>query len=161
MRNSGEYNVFKPMWQSFFSISFIWRISPACVAGIAWILSPVSWHRSTGMPLMSALMVLLSLLLTLSEIQLFRQRVFLTEDGIGIQGPGRTFARWSEVNRATIRERHNLLSRTDRLLFLFDREDRIRFGFATSVLRADNETNILMLVRRATLTTITFDKGYI
>jgi len=161
LRNGSGFHVFKPRWQSFFSASFVWRISPTCIAGVTWVLSPASWHHSAGLPIMSALMVLLSVILTFSEIQLFRQSVFLTEDGIGTRGPGRNFARWSEVSRATIRERHNLVSRADRLLILFGRDGRMLFGFATSVLPQETETKILMLVRKTILTTVIFDKGYV
>jgi len=106
-------------------------------------------------------MGLYSLFLIVQDIFVHRQRIIITTDGVVVLGLGHNFVRWSDVGSATIRERHNLVSGTDRLLLLTAKDGSILVAYPISVLPPEAQTRILLLVRKMVPTAVQFDKGTI
>jgi len=151
---------FKPTMRSFIR-SFIWTISPAVTALL--LIYIRFRYEKTGLIsiLLGVLGGLSSLYLILQTIIVHLQKITLLDEGIFISGLGRPFGlRWSDIEKATLRERHNIISGTDRLLVLYSKNG-LRWAYNTSTLSKRDEKILLSEVRKRIPTAAIFDRGYL
>jgi hypothetical protein len=134
---------FKPTWSSFFG-SVAFALSPAATAGVVTFFL---WENTrTPVLIAGALMIIFSLLLLLQAILVHLKCVYVDEQFIAVAGPLiRTQIRWSEVMEGVLKERHNAMTRTDRLLIL--RGPSCLVTYNTSTLSQRDERRLLEFVR--------------
>lgn len=147
---------FKPTLRSFIR-SLIWDISPAVTALVVTYFT----YEKAGLIIiiLGVLMGLFSLYLILQTIIVHLQKITLLDEGIFISGLGRPFGlRWSDIEKGTIRERHNIISGTDRLLILYSKNGHI-LSYNTSTLSKHDENIVLSEVRKRIPTAAIFDRG--
>jgi hypothetical protein len=160
LRLPTEKEIFSPRRRSLSSFfSLLYSIAPVCLAAAFLRFGPNWWRHSLGLLIPSGLMGVISFFLIVQHIVVYRQKLYISPAGIGTIGLGNNFAAWTHIEKASIRERHNLLSGTDRLLTLTARDGLLLLAFPTSVLRSEDEMRVLLLVRKTFLTTVGFDKG--
>lgn len=147
---------FKPTLRSFIR-SLIWDIAPAVTA----LVGAYFTYEKAGLIIiiLGVLMGLFSLYLILQTIIVHLQKITLLDEGIFILGLGRPFGlRWSDIEKGTIRERHNIISGTDRLLILYSKNGHI-LSYNTSTLSKHDENIVLSEVRKRVPTAAIFDRG--
>ncbi len=155
----GGVRVFKPAWRSFFS-SLGWSLSMAGVAGAMLYFGPSRWQLSLVILIFSGLMGLFSVVSVLQDIFVHLQKIILLPEGIAVQGIlGRPHGvGWSNVKEASLRERHNMVSATDKLIVIItDRGPEV--AYPVSILSQADQNEVLMAVRNAVPTVVRFDKG--
>jgi predicted Na+-dependent transporter len=145
---------YKPTFTSFMS-SLLYDLSPAIIAAIVmyfiadsarWIMWVASW-----------IMVAFSLYLLLQTTFVHMRRLYLDEECFRVSSPLSTVEiRWSDVFSAVLRERENVISRTDHFLIL--QSSRHVIGFNTSTLSKEDEKTVLEVVSRKTPFVIQMDK---
>jgi Bacterial PH domain len=135
---------FRPSLASFLGTA-AYSLTPAATAGLGTFLL---WEkRGTGLLVAGGLMAALSLFLLLQDALVHLIRVEVDETSISLVGPfGRSRLRWSEVAGAVLKERENAITRTDRLLILRSKTDRIAFNAST--LSQVDEARLLDFVRQ-------------
>lgn len=135
--------------------SLVYDLSPAAIAAL--VMYFVGGSAPYLLWVASGLMLLFSLLLVLQSLVVFRNRLYLDEVGIAVAGLlSRRAMRWSEVTGATLRERKNAVSRTDRLLVLESRDRML--SYVTSTLSPPEEEAVLAEVGRRTRVVVYQDK---
>ena len=148
---------FKPTLRSFIR-SLIWDISPIVTASLVTYFMHDK-AESIVIIIIDVIAVLFSLYLILQTIIVHLQKITLLNEGIFISGLGKPFGlRWSDIENATLRERHNLISGTDRLLILYSKTG-IRWAYNTSTLSKRDENILLSEVRKRIPTAAIFDTG--
>jgi len=96
---------------------------------------------------LAGVLALFSLWCFLPCVPVHLQKLYLGEHGIRLSGLfGVTAIPWGRVTGATLRERPNVVSRTDRLLMVTGPNGTL--VFPTSTLREDEEERALEFVRR-------------
>ena len=89
----------------------------------------------------------LSLYLLVQATFVHMQRAYIDEQSIAVVGPlGREQIRWFDVRSAVLKERENVMTRTDQLFVLRGPTSLVLFN--TSTLSASDEVQVLDLVRR-------------
>lgn len=102
-------------------------------------------------------MALFSLVLLFQAVFVHRQKIWIDERAIRVTGPRfDTRIAWSEIVNATIRERVNAISRTDRLLTIHSQHRRLVFN--TSTLSVRDEEEVLAQIRCRTRLFVQRDK---
>lgn len=145
---------YKPSKKSFLG-SFLYGLSPMIVAGIVMYFLAESAHFM--MWVLSGVMILFSLYLSLQCIFVHMEKLYLEDDGIRTLGLlAKVAMRWSEIDSAVLRERNNAMSRTDNLLILESRDQKLIFN--TSTLNPEDERQVLAKVREKTKLVIFKDK---
>ena len=145
---------FRPTLTSFV-LSSLYRMTPAMTA----IAVTYFFYHKSGVVLiiLDVLTGLFCIYLILQTIIVHLQKNSLLEDGIVISGLSRPYGlRWSDVDKAIVRERHNLLSGTDKLLVVISKRGN-SIAYPVSVLSRDDQNEILREVRRKTPTSTVFD----
>lgn len=140
---------FKPSLKSFLS-SLLWDFSPIIVAGMVtyFMYDSVAWKWL----LLAAdgFMALLSLFLSVQNVYVHLQKIYLDNYYIRTLSPFYTIElRWPDIVSALLRERVNAMSRTDHLLVLQGRNGRM-LTFNTSILNPEDEEIVLKKVREKT-----------
>ena len=144
----------KPTFRSFM-ISFLYDCSPAIMAAIVTYFL----HGKIGnwVVLLDVLAGLFCIFLLIQTILVHLRKFSLFEEGIVISGIGRPRGfRWEDFEKAVVRERHNLLSGTDKLLILYFKQGG-SIAYPVSVLSKRCENEVLREVRRRVPTSSIFD----
>lgn len=150
-----EGQTFKPTIRSFI-LSFIYDISPAVTAALVTYFT----HGKAGLIIIipSALMGLFSLYLILQTIFVHLQKITVLNEGILISGFRRPYGlRWTDVEKAEIRERHNIISGTDKLLILYSKYGH-KIAYPISILSKNDQNNIDTEIRKKIPTSTKFDR---
>lgn len=133
---------YKPTFTSFIG-SFLYDISPAMTAAVITYFLSDSIHWT--MWIASGLMIILSLYLITQSIFVHFRRLYLDDNFIGVSGPMLKVAiRWQDIISRELRERKNLMSRTDRLLVIKAADHVLLFN--TSTLSKKDEDDVLKTV---------------
>ena len=102
-------------------------------------------------------MALFSLVLLVQAVFVHCQKIWIDERAIRVTGPRvDTRIAWSEIVNATIRERVNAISRTDRLLTIHSQNRKLVFN--TSTLSSPDEEEVLGQIRSRTRLFVQRDK---
>lgn len=151
-----EADTFKPTFRSFI-LSLLYRITPAFSAVIVTYF--LYDKAKVFIIIVDVITGLFCLYMTLQTIMVHIQKITLLEEGILFSSFGRPFGfRWSDIEKADIRERRNILSGTDRLVILYTKKgDKIPIN--TSTLSKNNEKKVLSEIRKRIPTSTFFDKG--
>lgn len=146
----------KPTIRSFI-YSFLYSLSPAIGAGI---MTYILYEQSKTLVIfLDAIAGLFCIYLLVQTIFVHLKKISLLEDGIIITGIVRPYGlRWTDIEKATIRERHNLLSGTDKLLVLYTKQGN-KMYYPISILSKRDENEISREVRKRVPTSSTFDKS--
>jgi len=145
---------YKPTFTSFVS-SLLYRLSPAIVLGIIMYFTADS--ARLVMWVLSAITGVYCLYLLLQTTFVHLQRLYLDEERIRVSSPLSTIEmKWTDVLSAVLRERENVISRTDHLLII--QSSRHVIGFNTSSLSKEDEKTVLEMVGRKTPFVIQKDK---
>jgi hypothetical protein len=134
---------FRPTITSFVASS-LYRLSGVFVAAVFMYFT---YEEATALhwTLVGA-MALFSFLCFVPCIPVHLQKLHIDEHGLRLAGPfGVTAIPWGMVTGATLRERPNVISRTDRLLTVISLNSKLHFPI--SMLREDDEERVLELVR--------------
>lgn len=135
---------FRPTVASFLSAA-VYSLTPAAIAGLGTFL--LREKRGAGLLVAGTLMVALSLVLLLQDALVHLIRVEVDEAAISLIGPsGRSHLPWPEVVGAVLKERENVITRTDHLLILRSKTQGVAFN--TSTLSESNEALLLDFVRQ-------------
>jgi hypothetical protein len=115
-------------------------------------------------PLLAKIAFIISLIISVflfpQSIFVHLQKLYLDEENICVSNIFRaTNIRWVNVYSAVLRERENVISRTDRLLIL--NSPRRNILFQTSILSTKDEELVLEMVRKKTKLVIKKDKKMI
>jgi hypothetical protein len=103
------------------------------------------------------IMAFFSLVLLVQAVFVHRQKIWIDERAIRVTGPTfDTRIEWSEIVNATIRERVNAISRTDRLLRIHSQDQQLIFN--TSTLSSPDEEQLLDQIRCRTRLFVQRDK---
>ncbi len=146
--------IYRPTFRSFLG-SALYGLSPAAVAGVFTYLSYDS--ASLWLWVLDAVVGLISIFLLLQAVFVYRQQLYLDETAIATAGPlGRQVAVWPEVTSAVLRERPNLLTRTDRLLVIEAPRGMVTFNIST--LSPEDEREVLERVQACARLVIHRDK---
>jgi len=138
-----------------FAGSVLYGFTPVITAGIVmyFLWDSTRWIVWVA----SGFMLILSLYLTVQTICVHLQKLYLDDYGIGVSGPTIEVAmRWQDVISAVLRERNNLMSRTDHLLILESVNQVLSYN--TSTLTKKDESEVLELVKKKTHLIIKKDK---
>jgi hypothetical protein len=112
--------------------------------------SPMLW-------ICGCISVLFSLVLLVQAVFVHRQKIWIDERAIRVKGLlADTRIAWSEIVNATIRERVNAISRTDRLLMIHSQDRQL--SFSTSTLSPPDEEELLSQIRSRTRLFVQRDK---
>ena len=147
--------MFKPTCISFI-LSSLYGITPAISAAVVTYF----FYEKGGVLLiiLDVLTGLFCLYLLLQTIIVHLQSISVLNEGIMISGMGRPYGlHWSDIDKATLRERHNILSGTDRLLILHSKQGHT-IPYPISILQKTHQNLILQEVRRRVPTSEIFDK---
>lgn len=134
---------YRPSWRAFGG-SLVYDLSPVFMAAIVTYFAYESarWWLWVA----NAAMVLLSVYSCTQSIFVYLQRLHLDDRGIGATTVfGARAIAWTDVVNATLRERLNPITRTDRLLIVKSR--RATMLFNTSTLSEADEEDVLAKVR--------------
>lgn len=145
---------FRPTVLSFI-LSSLYSMTPAITAAMVTYF----FHEKGGVVLivLDVLTGLLCLYFILVTIFAHMKKISLLHDGIIISGISRPYGlRWLDVDKATLRERHNFLSGRDRLLVLSSKQGH-NIAYPVSVLSNHDQNMILKEVRRRVPTSTVFD----
>jgi len=145
---------FRPTLWSFVHSS-LYRMTPAMTgAAIVYFF----YEKNGAIAVVTAVLsALFCIYLLLQTIVVHTQRIYLLDDAIVISGIGRPYGiPWSEVEKAVVRERHNLLSGTDKLLVIVSRQGA-QMAYPVSILSRDAQKHVLREVRRRVPTSSVFD----
>lgn len=135
--------------------SLFYSLSPALTAGIVLYFASGSGGWLLWIP--SGFMFLLALYLSVQDVFVYLDRLYLDDARIRTANPLHTAElKWTEIVSATLRERVNSVSRTDRILILKSRRAELRFN--TSTLSEPDETAVLAKVRAQTSLVVQRDK---
>jgi hypothetical protein len=137
---------YKPTLSSFLA-SLAYDLSPVILAGV---VSFFMWENiNIFMLTASILMGILSLYCLLQTIIAHRQMIYVDEQMIAISGYFglNRYIHWSQVRGAVLKERENLMSRTDHLLVLHGSNSQVLY-LNTSTLSEKDEEELLAFVRR-------------
>ena len=135
--------------------SLFYGLSPALTAGI--VLYFASGSAGWLLWILSGFMFLLALYLSVQCVFVHLNRLYLDDARIKTVNPLHTAElRWAEIVSATLRERVNSVSRTDRILILKSRRATLLFN--TSTLSEPDETAVLAKVRAQTSLVVQRDK---
>ena len=145
---------YKPTWSSFLG-SAVFALSPAIVASV---MTFFLWENVGVLMLIGdSVMAILSLFMLIQATFVHLQRVYVDEEMISVVSPLlRIQIEWSEVIAAILRERENVMTRTDHLLILRTRVRQILFN--TSTLSNRDEEHLLDFVRRKVTLVVKKDK---
>jgi len=146
--------MFKPTGLSFM-LSSLYRMTPAMSAAVVTYF----FYEKGGVVLiiMDVLTGLFCLYLFLQTIFVHLQKISLLDEGIVISGVSRPHGlQWSEVDKRIVRERHNFLSGTDKLLVLHSKRGDT-LAYPLSILSKADQNEILREVRRRGPTSTVFD----
>lgn len=134
---------FRPTWSSFFG-SLAISLSPAFTAGLVVFFL---WDNAkTIVLIVSALMMIFSLILLLQDILVHLRSVYVDDNFIAVVGPLlRANIRWSELREMVLKERRNVMTRTDRLLVLYGPSCQVTYN--TSTLSQNDERRLLEFIR--------------
>lgn len=149
-----EGRMFKPTVLSFI-LSFLYRTSPAMTAAVVTYF----YYEKGGVVLiiLDVLTGLFCLYLLLQTIFVHLQKISLLDEGIVVSGVSQPYGlRWADVDKRTVRERHNFLSGTDKLLVLHSRRGD-KLAYPLSILSKEDQNEILREVRRRGPTSTVFD----
>jgi hypothetical protein len=146
---------FHPSFGSFIG-SVVFAASPALV--VATVHYFMDLHPGVLIWIGSGLMLSMSFALFLQAI--FVHLVRLEISAIGIRTFGGLSAaqaiRWSDVTEATLRERHNPVSRTDRLVILRSRSSMM--NYPVSILSHSDELKVVEELNRRTKLVVIQDR---
>lgn len=146
---------FRPSFSSFVG-SLAYSLSPAIVVGIVrYFKGP---HLGVAIGIGSALMLLLAFFLCVQDVFVHLVQLELSSAGIRRFG-GPTAAKamlWNEVTEATLRERNNPVSRTDRFLIL--KSQRGMLGYPLSILSPSDESKVLEELKNRTRLVVMQDR---
>lgn len=139
---------YRPSAASFLGC-LVYSLSPAGTAAAVLYFTGPNAGRWIWIP--SALMGVFSALLVLQDIVVHLSRLHLDHVGIAVRGPLHAGSlAWSDVRQATLRERVNSVSRTDRLLVLEGSNGRM-VNYPISVLSRPSEQKVLEALRSRTV----------
>lgn len=137
---------YKPTLSSFVGSS-LYRVSPVLIVII--ILFFKAGSMNTALWIVSGITILFSFYMLTSSIVVHLQRLYIDGDRIRLSSPlQRCTLRWDDIVSAVLRERHNAMTRTDRLLILRT-PDHI-LGFNISTLSPQDEEAVIAFVHRKT-----------
>jgi hypothetical protein len=133
----------KPTWRSFFASAAI-SLSPVAIATVVVYFT---WEIArTPMLVASVLMAIVSLYLLVQDVLVHRTWAYADEEIFAVIGPlGGSRIRWSDVVETILKERQNLMTRTDHLLILRGPGGVVSYN--TSTLSERDERLLLELVR--------------
>ena len=138
--------IYKPSFASFL-VSSLYGFTPAILAGVCTYFLADSTRLI--MWIASGFMYVLSLFLFLQTVFVHLKKLYLDDNAIGVYGPFlRIAVRWQDVVSAVLRERENLMSRTDRLLVIKSGNHTVSYNFSTLSRKDENE--VLELVKTKT-----------
>lgn len=146
--------VYKPSLKSLFA-SLLLAFSP--LASAATLNYFFAGAKTLVLLIGGGVMAVFSLVLLLQAVFVHRQKIWIDESAIRVTGPFfNTRIAWPEIVNATIRERVNAISRTDRLLTIHSRDEQLVFN--TSTLSAPDEEELLATIRSRTRLFVQRDK---
>jgi uncharacterized membrane protein YhaH (DUF805 family) len=141
---------YKPTVSSFVN-SILWDISPATVALVGYYFThEKASEKGLGwlVVVVTVAMCLWSLLLLLPTLTVHSKRVTLDERSISVTGLfGTTTIGFSQIDGAVMRERVNLVSRTDRLIIIHSVAGQL-LTFNPSTLSRKDEEDFLRELRK-------------
>ena len=136
---------FRPTLLSFI-LSLLYGITPAITAAfITYFL-----YEKSGIVLivLDIITGIFCIYLILQTVFVHLQKISLLDDGIVISGLIRPYGlRWSDIDKCLVRERHNFLSGTDKLL-VFNPKQNNTMAYPISILSKEDQSVILFEVRR-------------
>ncbi|MBI5222839.1 hypothetical protein HY990_00290 [Candidatus Micrarchaeota archaeon] len=145
---------YRPTFASFIGSS-LYGFSPAITVATAmyFLLEPARWIMWVA----SGAMLILSLHLTVQTICVHLQKLYVDDYCIRVSGPMlKAVIQWKDVVSAVLRERENLMSRTDHLLIIKSVNHMLSYN--TSVLSKEDEKEVLEMVTKMTRLVIQRDK---
>jgi hypothetical protein len=148
-------NRFKPTLRSFV-LSSLYGFSPAIGA------STVTYFQYEKHPTLTMVIdgitLLVCLLWLVQGIVVHLQQLYITDEGIVISGWAAPYGlQWSDIRRAILRERHNILSGTDKLLVIIGPGEK-KLNYPVSILSTTDQTEGMQEVRRRIAVSSVFDE---
>lgn len=146
--------IMKPTFRSFI-LSTLYRLTPAMSAIVISIF--LIEKAKVFVIIADVVTAIFCLYLLISTIFVHLQKIYLLDDGIVIERlQSRYGVRWEQIQKATVRERHNYLSGTDKLLILYGPHRPI-IAYPISILSNSDQKKLLREVRRKIPTSTVFD----
>ena len=128
---------YRPSVTSFLG-SIAFALLPASLVAVVYVLRGPDF--GTILWILSGLMCLYSAFLCIQAVFVHLQSLVMNDRGFGIIGSlSRSWVDWDQVNEATLRERHNPVTRTDRLIVLETRRGPIAFPLSVLDRRAEQD----------------------
>jgi hypothetical protein len=147
---------FRPSASSLIA-SFGWDVSPAVVAALGWHFSSArAAEKELGwlLLLLTGAMCLWSIFLILQTIVVHLKSISVDETGITVRGLGEGSLRYQDVAEAQLRERRNVVSRTDRLLMIRSNGGELLMFNPSTLRRSDEDALLSLLRKRIRITTV-------